>query len=73
MVPKREKRDIVIGCWVGKTLTHFLCFSLWQNSYIVMKTFKSTSHPVKGDIMDDPLFDSRCHHRYLSCKSYYKL
>jgi hypothetical protein len=31
---------------------------------IVMKTFESTIRPVKGDIIDDPGFDSRFHNGY---------
>ncbi|MFJ5761927.1 hypothetical protein ACIQAA_22975 [Neobacillus sp. NPDC093182] len=31
---------------------------------IVMKTFESTIRPVKGDIIDDPGFDSRIHNGY---------
>ncbi|WP_096439301.1 hypothetical protein [Alteribacter populi] len=34
------------------------------NSEIVMKTFKSNIRPVKGDIIDDPGFDSRFHNGY---------
>ncbi|WP_186580264.1 hypothetical protein [Aquibacillus kalidii] len=31
---------------------------------MVMKTFESTIRPVKGDIIDDPGFDSRFHNGY---------
>ena len=31
---------------------------------IVMKTFESAFRPVKGDIIDDPGFDSRFHNGY---------
>lgn len=31
---------------------------------IVMKTFESTIRPVKGDIIDDPGFDSSFHNGY---------
>jgi hypothetical protein len=31
---------------------------------LVMKTFESTFRPVKGDIIDDPGFDSRFHNGY---------
>jgi hypothetical protein len=31
---------------------------------IVMKTLESTIRPVKGDIIDDPGFDSRFHNGY---------
>ncbi len=34
------------------------------NSEIVMKTFESNIRPVKGDIIDDPGFDSRFHNGY---------
>ncbi|WP_026690435.1 hypothetical protein [Alteribacter aurantiacus] len=35
-----------------------------SDSEIVMKTFESTIRPVKGDIIDDPGFDSRFHNGY---------
>lgn len=35
-----------------------------NRSEMVMKTFESTIRPVKGDIIDDPGFDSRFHNGY---------
>ena len=35
-----------------------------NSSEMVMKTFESTIRPVKGDIIDDPGFDSRFHNGY---------
>ncbi|MDL4839893.1 hypothetical protein [Aquibacillus rhizosphaerae] len=35
-----------------------------NRSEMVMKTIQSTVRPVKGDIIDDPGFDSRFHNGY---------
>ncbi|MCT2538166.1 hypothetical protein NC661_10975 [Aquibacillus koreensis] len=35
-----------------------------NRSEVVIKTFESTIRPVKGDIIDDPGFDSRFHNGY---------
>ncbi|SES44857.1 hypothetical protein [Psychrobacillus sp. OK032] len=35
-----------------------------DSSEIVLKTFESTFRPIKGDIIDDPGFDSRFHNGY---------
>ncbi|WP_035667715.1 hypothetical protein [Halalkalibacter akibai] len=35
-----------------------------KSSEMVMKTFESIIRPVKGDIIDDPGFDSRFHNGY---------
>lgn len=35
-----------------------------NRSELVMKTVESTIRPVKGDIIDDPGFDSRFHNGY---------
>lgn len=44
----------------------FLTSSKEKNNcgQIVMKTFESMIRPVKGDIIDDPGFDSRFHNGY---------
>ncbi|WP_394186796.1 hypothetical protein [Metabacillus halosaccharovorans] len=44
----------------------FLTSSKKENttSELVLKTFESTIRPVKGDIIDDPGFDSRFHNGY---------
>lgn len=35
-----------------------------NRAVVVMKTFESAIRPVKGDIIDDPGFDSRFHNGY---------
>jgi len=35
-----------------------------NSSKIVMKTVASIFHPVKGDMIDDPGFESRVHNGY---------
>ncbi len=44
----------------------FLTSSKEENnrSEVVMKTVESTIRPVKGDMIDDPGFDSRFHNGY---------